>query len=309
MLNNNLPVGFILLGLLLPIVVLLIAVVKTERHWLDKLRKLPRIQQFLAIVALGLVISFGGEKGPVVIIPQAIMEILTMKPNGELRDLSGRVVSGVQVKAVSDYIQASADLVHAADGIIEQARIDCIALTNQLLQADYEIAYLALDLPRGTPGQMNHNIMVTFQRVEQSTNTLDALVWFSSMPSTNVNVYAQYSISEGAWATLAPVTNFYPATEMVDGVACVRYRYTIPTGVRGIPLKPEYEVRFGGPLPNQYLNVPESGIVVTANEVEYIPFSGWDDFSEGTNSVLVRSVGGIAVEAVVNGVSIKGGSI
>ena len=114
--------------------------------------------------------------------------------------------------------------------------------------------------------------------------------------------------SKATWATLAATTNFWPATETVDGVECVRYRYEIPAGVVGTPLKPQYEVAFGGYLADQYLSVPETGVVVDVGGLEHLPYTGWDDYSEGTNSVLVRYVGGIAVEAVVNGESIKGGA-
>ncbi|NLC82077.1 MAG: hypothetical protein GX748_12935 [Lentisphaerae bacterium] len=205
-----------------------------------------------------------------------------------------------------DYLAASSNLVHAADVVIEQARLDCIALTNQLLTADYDIAYLGLDLPRGTPAETNHNILVAFQRVEQSGSQLDALVWFSEMPTTNVNVFAEYSLAEGVWTSLQSTTNFWPDTETVDGVECVRYRYEIPAGVVGTPLKPQYEVAFGGYRADQYLSVPETGVVVSTNGVDCLPYTGWDDYSEGTNSVLVRYVGGIAVEAIINGTSIKG---
>ena len=244
MYNNALPIGIVLIGLAVPLVVLAILVVKSSHVWQRHLAGRPWWVKAAAVGCLGVAVLWGGGKGPVVIIPQALVEILTVRPDGVLGDLSGRVVPGVQAQAVADYIEASAGLVDAADGVIEQARLDCIALTNQLLTADYQIGYLSLDLPRGTTTQTNHNIMVTFQRVEQSAETLDALVWFSEMPSTNVNVYAEYSIRDGVWSTLSPVTNYWPATEIVDGVECVRYRYAIPSAINGTPLKPNYEVSF-----------------------------------------------------------------
>lgn len=303
---NNPSVPLILFCLSLPITVLIIVIVKSERHWLDKLRKLPRIQQFFAVVAFGLIIAFGGDKGPIVIIPDALMEILTRRSDGTLTDLSGALVPGVQAQAVADYIMASSDLVSAADGIIAQAKLDCVALTNQILTSSYDVAYLSLDLPRGTPEDLNHNILVSFQRVEQRGSDLDALVWFSEMPTTNVNIFVEYSLLENQWSTLSPVTNFWPTTEIVDGVACVRYRYSLPAGIVGTPLKPVYEVAFGGYSDTQYLSVPETGVVVSTNGVDCLPYTGWDDYSEGTNSFQVRYVGGIAVEAVIDGISYKG---
>lgn len=296
----------ILVALAVPLLLLLVAVVKSYSVWHRKFAAWPKWQQALTVVGVGVAVVTGGTKPGPITLPQDIVEILTMRFDGSLRDLSGTVASGVQAQSVLAYIAASSNIVHAADVVIEQARMDCIALTNQLLTADYDIAYLGLDLPRGTTTATNHNILVSFQKVEQSGGQLDALVWFSEMPTTNVNVYAEYSIAEDTWATLAATTNFWPATETVDGVECVRYRYEIPAGVVGTPLKPQYEVAFGGYRADQYLSVPETGVVVSTNGVDCLPFSGWDDYSEGTNSVLVRYVGGIAVEAIVNGMSIKG---
>lgn len=299
-------ISIILIGLLIPLTLLAIAVVKSSEVWRGRLATLPRWQQVCTVLGVGLAVMFGGEKEPPVVVPTEIMEILTLRPDGSLTDLSGKVASGVQAQAISDYITASASLVTNANAIVEQARLDCIALTNTLLQADYDIAYIALDLPRGTPTATNHNISITFQRVEQTTTNLDALVWFSSLPTTNVDVYVEYSITEDTWATLSPTTNYWPATEIVDGVECVRYRYAIPAGIAGTPLKPNYDISFGGYEVGQYLSVPETGVVVTTNGVDCLPFTGWDDYSSGTNSLLVRYVGGIAVEAVINGASIKG---
>lgn len=296
----------VLVGLAVPLMVLAIIVVKSHGVWSRALRRWPAWQRALAVVGVGVTIIYGGDKPGPITPPQDIVEILTMRFDGSLRDLSGTVASGVQARAVLNYIAASSNLVHAADVVIEQARLDCIALTNQLLTADYDIAYLGLDLPRGTTTATNHNILVSFQQVEQSGSQLDALVWFSEMPTTNVNVYAEYSLAQDMWATLAATTNFWPATETVDGVECVRYRWEIPSGVVGTPLKPQYEVAFGGYRADQYLSVPETGVVVSTNGVDCLPYTGWDDYSEGTNSVLVRYVGGIAVEAIVNGMSIKG---
>lgn len=296
----------ILIALAVPLLAIVVAVVKSHSVWRRKLAAWPKWQQALAVVGVGVAVMFGGDKPGPVTPPQDIVELLTIRFDGSLRDLSGTVASGVQARSVLDYIAASSNLVHAADVVIEQARLDCIALTNQLLTTDYDIAYLGLDLPRGTPSETNHNILVSFQRVEQSGSQLDALVWFSEMPTTNVNVFAEYSLAEGVWTSLQPTTNFWPDTETVDGVECVRYRYDIPAGVVGTPLKPQYEVAFGGYRADQYLSVPETGVVVDVGGLEHLPYTGWDDYSEGTNSVLVRYVGGIAVEAIINGMSIKG---
>lgn len=295
----------IIMGLLVPITLLLIALAKSSHAWSTLLAGRPWWQKAGAVALFAVAALVGGEKpGPVV--PPEIIEILTRRADGSLTDLSGQIASGVQAQAVQDYITASALLVEAADGVVSNAAVQCVALTNQLLQADYDIAYVSLDLPRGTPAETNHNILVSFQKVAQTLTNLDALVWFSEMPTTNVNINVEYSIAEGVWGTLPPVTNYWPATETVDGVECVRYRYEIPAGISGTPLKPNYEIAFGGYESGQYLSVPETGVVVSTNGVDCVPYTGWDNYSSGTNSLLVRYVGGIAIEAVLNGQSITG---
>lgn len=306
--DHTLSIITILIIGAVPLTVLLICAVKSSNVWRRHLA--GRAWYIKAAATLGLLVAvlIGGDKPGVVIPPQDIIEILTLRRDGSLGDVSGRVVPGVQARAVSDYIAASSNLISAADGVIAQAALDCIALTNTLLTADYDIAYLSLDLPRGTPSELNHNIMMSFQRVEQSGTTLDALVWFSEMPLTNVSVRVEYSLAQDQWGELSAITNSYPDTEIVDGVECIRYRYALPAGIAGTPLKPQYEISFGGYQPGQYLSVPEEGVVVSVGDVDHIPYTGWDDYSSGTNSLLVRYVGGIAVEAIVDGITIKGGS-
>jgi hypothetical protein len=297
--------GCVLVALAVPLVALLVAAVKSSEVWSRHLAGRPWWLKAAAVGGLVVAVLIGGDKpGPQP--PAEVVELLTMRADGSLRDSSGEVGSGVQAQALEDYVAESSNVVHAADSVIEQAEIDTIALTNQLLTADYDIAYLSLDLPRGTTTGTNHNIMISFQRVEQHTNTLDALVWFSEMPETNINVFVEYSLAENVWGTLPAITNYYPDTEMVDGVECIRYSYQIPSGVVGTPLKPNYEISFGGYEPDQYLSVPETGVVVSTNGVDCLPYTGWDDYSEGDESVLVRYVGGIAVEAITNGVTLTG---
>lgn len=298
----------ILLALALPALLLVVAAVKSSSVWIPRLRSWPTWQRALAVVGVGVAIIYGGEKPGPVTPPQDIVEILTLRADGSLRDLSGKIAPGIQAKAVSDYIGASAQIVSAADAILDQARLDCVALTNQILTADYTAAYISLDLPRGTPVETNHNIMISFERVEQTPTNLTAYVWFSESPATNVTVNVEYSLAEGVWSTLPAVTNSFPTTYSVSGVDCYRYCYAIPDGIAGTPLRPQYEVEFGGYAANQYLSVPEEGVVVSTNGVDCLPYTGWDDYSAGEDTLTVRYVGGIAVEAVYQAEPIKGGS-
>jgi len=300
----------IIIALAVPLTLLLICMIKSSDVWRQYLAGRPWWQKAATVGGFAVAVLIGGDKGggsqPEV--PDGVVEILMLTASGDLKDVSGKLVPGAQALAVQQWIAESGGVVAAADAAVEAARVACAALTNQLLSANYDVAYVAIDLPRGTPAVSNHNIMVSIERTEQSGGVLDAMVWFSSAPSTNVNVVMEYSVADGSWSTLQPTTNFWPITEMVGDVACVRYRYALPAGVVGTPFRPAYEITFGGHNPGEYLSVPESGIVVTVDEQEHLPYTGWDDYSEGEETLLIRYIGGIAVEAIFNGVKYEGGN-
>ena len=296
----------ILVGLLLPLTLLLIAVVKSARVWRGRLSGCAAWKKAAAMLALCTVALFGGEKGGTWLPPE-IVEILSWRSeDGGLNDVSGRVVSGIQLRALEDFVEKQDQIVDAASNVIEQARADCAALTNRLLTTDYKVVYVAYDLPRGMPSNPNHNIMVNWEKVEQTTSNITCYAWFSQMPTTNVAIHAQYAVSEGEYRLLSPIRDSWPETFTVGDVECVAYEYAIPPEIAGTVLRPEYEVRFGGYDPGQYLKVPESGVVVTTNGVDVAPFTGYKTFMVDTNSVSLRVVGGLVTELILNGTSFKG---
>jgi hypothetical protein len=300
---NNITSVHVVILLALPVFSVAMLLRWSLRIWGNWMKPFLVWQRAALLLALAAVVMYGGSKT----LPQPILELLTILRDGTLVDLSGKVASGQQARAIKAFIEQIDDELSVADGVIEQARLDCVALTNQLETADYSVAYISLDLPRGIPSEPNHNIMVAFERVEQSSTLLTAYVWFSETPVTNVNVHVEYSIAEGIWALLSPLSNSYPDTEQVNGIDCYVYEYEIPQSIVGVPLKPQYEIEFGGFTEGQWLSVPESGVVVDVDDVSYMPYTGWDEFEDGEDLLRVRSVGGIAVEAVYNGITYKGG--
>lgn len=296
----------LILELLMPATVLAIIVVKSNRVWRGKLAAAPTWKKGLAVLGFACAVLFGGEKpGPN--LPSEIVEILSWRESdGGLNDVSGKVVSGIQIKALDHFVNEQHVIVNSASNVIEQARLDCIALTNKLLTTDYRIVYVSYDVPRGTPDTPNHNIMVNWEKVEQTPSNITCYAWFSLMPETNVNIYAQYSIRENENINLVPLTNSWPTTYNVGGVDCVKYVYAIPSAISGVTLKPDYEVKFGGYAPGEYLKVPEDGVIVTTNGVDVLPFTGYKTMLVDTNQVTLRIAGGIVTELTINGVTYKG---
>lgn len=300
---NNITSVHVVILLALPVFSVAMLLRWSLRIWGNWMKPFLVWQRMAFLLALAAVVMYGGSKTT----PKPLLEILTVLRDGTLVDLSGKVASGQQARAIKAFIEQIDDELSVADGVIEQARQDCMELIQQLETADYSVAYISLDLPRGVPAEPNHNIMVTFERVEQSGDLLTAHVWFSETPASAVNVHVEYSIVDGQWGLLAPLSNSYPDTEQVNGIDCYVYEYEIPQSIVGVPLKPQYEIEFGGFAEGQWLSVPESGVVVEVDDVPHVPYTGWDDFEIGDDLLRVRSVGGIAVEAVYNGVVYKGG--
>jgi hypothetical protein len=240
-----------------------------------------------------------------------VAQLVMALRGGGIVDPSGVLGTATQIAAIEMFNEETAAILAAASNIVTAALADYAVLTNRLATNNYSVAYIGYDFLRADPpNTTNHNIVATIQRTSQSgtTNRLSAWVYFSEVPATNVNIYLQASVAEGAWTTLVPVTNTWPAFEDVGGLPCYRYCYEIPAGMRGVPFKPLIDIQFGGYEPGQYLNISADGVVVETNGVSLTPYTGWD-YSHpepwGTN-LAIRYVGGIAVEAVVRGTNYTG---
>lgn len=240
-----------------------------------------------------------------------ISQLVVALSGGWLADPSGVIGTATQLAAIQMFNDETSAIVAAASNVIYNALGEYAAMTNQLASTNLSVAYVGYDLPRAAPPvTTNHNITATIMRTAQNaaTNTISAWVYFSEAPSTNINVYIQASVANGVWSELAPITNSFPTTTTIDSLPCIRFDYTIPAGMRGVPLKPETDLQFGGFDSDQYLSVPVSGVVVTTNGVATTPYTGWDYVHPepwGTN-LAVRYVGGVAIEARVRGTNYTG---
>jgi hypothetical protein len=238
-----------------------------------------------------------------------ISQLVMSLSGGGIVDPSGVLGQAVQVAAILAFNGETDAIVSNANAIVDAALVDYAVLTNQIAQRDYSVAYLGYDFPRANPpSSTNHNITATIERVSGGcTNCLSAWVYFSSQPETNVSLYLQASVADESWVELVALTNTWPATESVGTLPCVRYDFTLPAGMVGIPFKPAYDVLFGGPAFDQYLRVPETGVIVSTNNIDLAPYTGLDYGLGGVFSNLtIRYIGGIAVEATVRGTNYNG---
>jgi hypothetical protein len=277
----------------------------------NDLKKLPVSAKAGLAIMLIWATYVGGDKEGQSPASQRISQLVVALSGGGLNDPSGVIGTATQLAAIQMFNEETAAIVAAASNVIASASSDYAAMTNQLASTNLSVAYIGYDLPRAAPPvTTNHNITATIVRTAQNaaTNTLSAWVYFSEAPTTNVNVLLQASVAANVWSELVPITNSYPATTTIDSLPCIRYDYTIPTGMRGVPLKPETDLQFGGFNAGQYLRVPVSGVVVETNGVATTPYTGWDYAHPepwGTN-LAVRYVGGVAIEARVRGTNYTG---
>lgn len=294
-----------IIGLLLLLAWLLVYGAERGLWSFAALRRLPAH----TLVALSLLMVWGTLYGGTKSAPRvALAQFVTALRSGGILDASGRIAAAAAAAAVAAVADESAGIVAAASNSVAEAQATFDGLADGLTNRVYTTAYIALDLPRAEAhSHTNHNIAATIERLEcVDGSNLVAWVWFSEEPAIAPQLAFDASVAEGASVRLVSITNTYPDTVEIDGVPCISYRMDVPAAMRGVPLRPNYELEFGGP--SDPLIVPAGGVLVETNGVLHLPFTGWDlAHPEPWGADLaVRYAGGIAVEAVWRGTNYAG---
>lgn len=295
----------IFIGFMIPTLIVLFLGLKLWKTLCPKKLGLKRWAVAAAILAA---IYVGGTK-PDQPAGRRVAQLVMVMNDGTVVDPSSVLGRAVQIAAIEAFNEETAIIISNANMIVAAALDDYAMLTNQIAHADYSVAYLGYDFPRANPPETtNHNITATIERVSApGGETLSTWVYFSSQPETNVNLHLQASLAQDTWVDLEPVTNTWPVTEAVGALACIRYDYSIPNGMIGVPLRPHYDVLFGGPGEGQYLNVPDTGVIVSVGETDYAPFTGCDATNAAPFEMLaVEYLGGIAIKATAYGTNYAG---
>jgi len=272
-------------------------------------RRMSVSRRWVAIAALLIWSYAGADKTPS--IPSArLIRFITALRSGVLLDDSGRVGSATTLAVVQAFEAETAVIIAAASNMVAAAQSQFDAAAFTLTNRNLTVAYIAMDLPRAEAHtHTNSNIAATIERVEAvGSSNLIAWVWFSEEPAVAPVLAFDASITADTWTRLTSITNSYPDTTEVNGIPCISYTFSIPPDMRGIVLRPEYEVGFGGSLKEDYLIIPSGGVMVQTNGFSRMPFTGWDYENPapfGTN-LAVRYAGGIAVEANFFGTNYTG---
>ena len=259
-------------------------------------------------LALGFVVLVGASK-PTGQESSRVAQFITAMRDGCVVDESGVVAKFTESETVRFFNQESGIIIAASSNQLYVATTNIAALVNTLTGTPRRVAYICADLPRADPAShTNHNIAAMVQRVDTTGGVERVWVWFSETPYAAPNISFDASVADGSWVTLAAVTNTFPETETVAGVPCIRYDFRVPAGMQGVPLRPSYELAFGGYATNQFLNVPSGGVMLSTNGVDILPFTGWETrwpAPWGTN-LAIRYAGSIAMEVRWCGTNITG---
>ena len=261
------------------------------------------------VFALTMVCMSGGTKGPGGYASNRIAQFITALRSGQVVDDSGVVAQFAESEAVRYFNMESQGIIDAASNSAAASIAQINALGSNLVANPFTCAYIAADLPRAEPGVItNHNVDATLERATMTGSVIRAWIWYSQTPFQSPNVSVDASVSVSNWVTLVSVTNSWPNMTTVNGVPCVEYDFLVPDGMKGVPLRPNYELAWGGFNPAQYLTVPSGGLLVSTNNVSCLPYTGWDTnwpSPWGTN-LQVQYVGGVAVKAIYKGTNYTG---
>ena len=259
------------------------------------LGKIGTIALLLAVAAVG------GDKSPAA---RALATLVTVLRSGELLDPSGRIVASAQLAAMQTAADLAASIVDAASNTVAHSQSQFDAIATRLTNRAFTVAYVSGEMPRAVAGvYTNHNIAGNLFYERDGPTNLTAYVWFSEVPELEPSMSFPVSYAAGSTVVLSAWTNSYPSTVEYEGLPCYAYQVALPAYLAGMPLKPDLDVRFGGP-DGEPLIVPAGGVVVATNGVEHFPFSGTDVYSP---NLSVTYKGGIAVSAVYHGTNYTGG--
>lgn len=235
-----------------------------------------------------------------------VAQFVTVLRNGYVIDESGVIAKATEEAVVESFVEYAAQINNAASSTVVNASTEFLEVANLVTNSQRRVIYISSYLPRSGNGQgglVNHNIAATLEKTRMTDGTnLTAWVWFSEEPAFAPGMSAEIDVGGGAFKVEC-ATNFYPETESINGVDCVRYVFEIPEESRGVQFLPSYEVQFGTRLAP--LVVPSGGITVKTNNVTVLPFSGTDTHFGGRLSIIYK--GGIATEAAINGTQITNG--
>ena len=263
-----------------------------------------RISRIVVGLFVGGACFCGWTKGPVSV-GNTVAQFVTALSSGGMIDDSGLVASSAESETLAAFAELAGSISAAASQTVVNAQGDIDDLAFLITNTVREVVYIASDLPRADPVQWtNHNIAATIEQVRQSEDgsTLSLWCWYSEEPVIAPGVGADIDVGAG-WVTLTAITNYYPDTELINAVPCVKYDFAVPSDSRLVVFRPTYEIAFG--QDSTPLLVPSGGVTVETNSIIRLPYTGVDAYISGRVEVVYH--GGIATTLRIDGSTVTNG--
>lgn len=266
--------------------------------WAFRYRKRLPLMVVLASAVIG------ADKGP--INPtQLYHAILVVLAGGGLLDPTGTVATKTEAETLAAFQNETGRILEGSRNTLSNLVESADGLSTNF--ADVAVAYVAVDWPRAIPGvRTNHNVSAVIEKTEEldgGTN-IAIYVWFSEGLASAPILSWKVQTAPDEYTTMESVTNTFPQTFQVrEGVRCVRYVCEMPETIRGMAIRPGYELEWGGPDEGDYLGLSEFGISVTdTNGVEHLPFTGVRTMEIAGTNLYLGIKGGICTCAKYAGV-------
>lgn len=249
-----------LIMLAVPLAVLGIALSKTAHIWLPVYRSWPQWQRVVAVVALSVVVAYGGSKpqppGPT----KANLRLLL----AERVRLSNGMEYGRKADAVS--AQSAAD---AAAAALDAAALDVAASSNLIASSSHAVQtatgeprkYMRLGTP--PPAITNNTLYGEIADVRVDAGVAVAAVWFNVIPSSAPGMRFSFAsrAATNRWHTATAEQSSWPTTYGMYGRDCYLFYFPCPPelldadGDLIAPLHYAQEIGWGSPDTGEPLNL------------------------------------------------------
>lgn len=270
------------------------------RRWVERGRPRNHAVLFGLIAVVG--VALGGDKGQ---IANAIRRFIVFALySGGVFDPSGTVATSIERDTLAAFQGETQRIVENSRLALTNSLETAGAMTNDF--ADLPLAYVSADWPRAIPGVLtNHNVSATIEKTQEEDNgtNIAIYVWFSENLASAPMLSWHVQTAEDEYVEMRSVTNTFPYTvETRPGVRCVKYTCEMPEAMRGMAIRPGYELEWGGPGEGQQLGLSELGVSVTdTNGVEHLPFTGVRVMSVDGHTLRLGISGGICTCAMYGG--------
>ena len=270
--------NIILIGLLVPITLLVIAVVKSGDLWRVKLATLPRCAQAAVLLIAALTVIYGGEKpGPT---KANLRLLIAERASGKLSSGAAYGSKSATVAAGESAGAAVVAVASAAVTIGDASAAVASSGTNALEVAEASRYYIRLTSP--SPVVTNHTLYAEITGIVVSNGVGKAGVWFNVVPNSEPVMRFNFA-SESAtnlWFTAIPSASSFPDTYACGGFDCYLYTFAVPpvlldaAGNLLAPLAWEKRVAFGSPATAEPLDI-KGGLALYAAGEFYVAVSGY----------------------------------